>query len=88
MPEQKNLLNFPCLFPIKIVGEKRPGFLDDVNACAVKFCPDYDKASTSIRPSSRGNYEAFTVTVTANSQEQLDGLYRALGKIQGIKFIL
>lgn len=88
MTEQKQHLQFPCLFPIKILGDKRPGFLDDVNGCTLEFCPDYDKSTTTVRPSSGGKYEAFTVTVTATSQEQLDNLYRALGKLRGVKFIL
>jgi putative lipoic acid-binding regulatory protein len=41
-----------------------------------------------MRPSSGGNYLGITITITATSREQLDGLYRALTSHPMVKVVL
>jgi putative lipoic acid-binding regulatory protein len=42
----------------------------------------------TMRPSSKGNYLALTVTVRATSREQLDNLYRELSSHAMVKVVL
>jgi len=75
---QVSLLEFPCAFPIKIMGRTRDGFAQSVVDIVRKHAPDFDAATLEMRASSAGNYLSVTATVNATSREQLDELYREL----------
>lgn len=75
---QVSLLEFPCAFPIKIMGRTRDGFAQSVVDVVRKHAPDFDAATLEMRASSAGNYLSVTATVNATSREQLDDLYREL----------
>ncbi len=73
---ETSLLEFPCDFPIKIMGETQDGFADAMLALVKRHAPDFDAATTEIRASKGGRYISLTCTVRAVSQAQLDALYR------------
>jgi len=75
---QVSALEFPCSFPIKIMGRTTPGFAQAVVAIVQKHAPDYDPATLEMRASRAGNYLSVTATIRAVSREQLDDLYREL----------
>ena len=76
--EQPSLLEFPCDFPLKIIGLQQPGYAQSVLAVVQKHAPDYDGSNMEMRPSSKGKYLSLTCTIRATSRLQLDGLYQAL----------
>ena len=79
MPElEQSLIEFPCAFPIKVMGKTQAGFAQAVIEVVQRHAPDFDAATMEMRPSREGRYLSLTCTVTATSQEQLDGLYREL----------
>lgn len=88
MPDSPELLQFPCAFPIKIMGHSHDDLPEVVAAIAARFDPGFDAASMRLRPSSRGNYLAVSITVTATSRQQLDDLYRALSGHPMVKVVL
>lgn len=73
-----SLLEFPCDFPIKIMGKTREGFAEAMVEIVVRHAPDFDAATVEMRASSGGNYLSLTCTVRATCQEQLDALYREI----------
>jgi putative lipoic acid-binding regulatory protein len=75
---QVSALEFPCVFPIKIMGRTQDGFAQAVVEIVVRHAPDFDAATLEMRTSSAGNYLSVTATVNAISREQLDDLYREL----------
>ncbi len=75
--EQKLPLQFPCTFPIKIMGLNRETFPEAVLAIFHRHVAP-DQISHSRRLSSGDKYLSLTVTLTAQSREQLDALYRDL----------
>ncbi len=76
--EQDSLLEFPCEFPIKIIG-KADCDLDAVVFTLVRpHVPDLGEGAISSRLSKEGRYQAVTLTITAQSREQLDAIYMAL----------
>ncbi len=75
---QVSLLEFPCAFPLKIMGRTREGFAQAVAEVVVRHAPDFDAATLEMRSSSAGNYLSLTATINATSREQLDALYREL----------
>ena len=76
--ERTTLLEFPCAFPIKIMGVAREGFADAMLEIILRHAPDFDAASTEMKASSSGKYVSLTCTITAVSQAQLDDLYREI----------
>jgi hypothetical protein len=75
---QVSPLQFPCAFPIKIMGRTQPGFAQEILAIVQEHAPDFDASTLEMRASSAGNYLSLTATIHATSREQLDDLYRAL----------
>lgn len=78
VPERLNLLEFPCDFPLKIMGKRVDEFAQVIGELVREHAPEFDMATMEMRPSSSGKYLGLTCTINATSQEQLDNLYRAL----------
>jgi uncharacterized protein len=85
---RESLIDYPCRFPIKVMGAKVEGFVEAVTEVALRFDPGFDPASVELRDSRAGNYLGITITVTATSREQLDGLYIALSSHPLVKVVL
>jgi putative lipoic acid-binding regulatory protein len=88
MAEQETLLEFPCDFPLKIMGETREGLAEAIVEIVRQHVPDFDAAKVEMRASSGGKYISLTCTVTATSKPQLDDLYRALTAHPWVKVVL
>ena len=73
-----SLLDFPCDFPIKVMGRKAPGFAQSVTEIVRRHAPDFDPATVEMRPSRQGRYLSVTCVLRATSREQLDALYQEL----------
>lgn len=90
MPDNSrtSLLEFPCDFPLKIMGLRHDDFAQTVVTLVLQHAPDYDPASLEMRPSKAGNYLSLTCTIRATSQLQLDTLYRELSSHPMVKVVL
>ena len=86
--ERTTLLEFPCDFPLKIMGNNHPDMATTITSLVVVHAPDFDAATIELRESSKGNYLSLTCTVRATSQTQLDELYRALTSHPMVKVVL
>jgi putative lipoic acid-binding regulatory protein len=86
--QEESLLEFPCDFPIKVMGVARDDFAQAVVAVVRAHAPDFDAASAEMRASGKGNYLSVTCTVHATSREQLDNLYRDLSSHPYVKVVL
>lgn len=85
---EETLIEFPCNFPLKIMGASRDGFAQAVVEVVVKHAPDFDAATVEMRPSKAGNYLSLTCTVRATSKAQLDALYMELTSHPWVKIVL
>ena len=72
-------LNFPCEYPVKVIGKDENQFMDFVIGIISRHVPDLPVESFTARPSSGGKYLSVSVTFIAESRTQIDGLYRELG---------
>jgi len=77
-PVNESLFEFPCDFPIKVMGKSHPDFAETIVTVVREFDPAFEASRIEMRASSGGNYIGLTVTVRATSREQLDDIYRAL----------
>lgn len=76
MNPETSLLEFPCDFPIKIMGETQDGFAAAILALVLRHAPDFDATTMETRSSKGGRYLSLTCTIRATSQQQLDDIYR------------
>ncbi|MNZ06526.1 hypothetical protein D3C78_232800 [compost metagenome] len=87
-PRKDSLIEYPSLFPIKVMGLHADDFVHAITRVAQDFDPFFDATTVELRPSSTGKYLGVTITVTATSREQLDNLYRALTSHPMVKVVL
>ena len=78
MTGDESLLEFPCDFPIKAMGKSEENFDALVVGIVRKHCPDLMEGAVKSRLSREGNYVSVTVTIQAESRNQLDRIYMEL----------
>jgi len=82
------LLTFPCDFPIKVMGKCVEGFAQEMTTVIQVNAPDFDPTSIEVRNSAGGKYVSLTCTVIAQSQAQLDAIYRSLTSHPMVSIVL
>lgn len=85
---RETLIEFPCAFPLKIMGLADEALAQTILSVVLRHAPDYDGATMEMRPSSSGRYLSLTCTINAISQPQLDALYRELSSHPMVKVVL
>ena len=88
MESNESVFNFPCQFPIKILGRKSKGFDTTVLEIVGRHTSDIKQSSINNRLSKGGKYISITVTITARSQNQLDNIYRELSDCREVLMAL
>jgi putative lipoic acid-binding regulatory protein len=88
MTQDKPLLEFPCSFPLKAIGSGPDDFEALVLAVVRKHVGELEDGASSTRLSGGGKYLAVTVTFLAESQAQVDALYRELTAHERVMMLL
>jgi putative lipoic acid-binding regulatory protein len=74
----RDLIEFPTQFSIKAFGEDEEGFAELVLAIVQKHAPEVGQEALTRRSSRGGKYLAVTVTLTAETRQQLEAIYQEL----------
>jgi putative lipoic acid-binding regulatory protein len=82
------LIEFPCEFPIKVMGETHDTFAQTMIALIQTILPAFNASNVEMRASSAGKYISLTCTVYVESQQQLDDIYRLLSAHPLVKYTL
>ena len=85
---EDSLLEFPCAFPVKVMGANTAEFEAAIVMISRQHIPDLGEAAISSAQSRTGKYVSITITFTATSRPQIDNLYRALNAHPDVKFVL
>ena len=88
MTEQPSLIEYPCDFPIKIMGKAQQDFTQIALAIVKYHAPDFDTATMAVIVSKKGTYLSITCTIRATSRVQLDALYQALSQHPMVAVVL
>ena len=83
-----SLIEYPCEFPIKIMGRRVDHFAEEIVAVVCRHAPDFDASTLEMRASRGGDYISCTATIRATSRAQLDALYRDLTSHPLVKVVL
>ena len=72
------LIEYPCEFPIKIMGHTRAGFAQAILEVINRHAPDFNGATMDMKSSKHGKYLSITCVINATSRVQLEVLYQEL----------
>ena len=86
--QETSLLSFPCRFPVKVMGNNNDHFLRDIVAIARSHFAELEEADISSTASRTAKYLSVSVTVTIESREELDNLYRAFNAHPDVRMVL
>jgi putative lipoic acid-binding regulatory protein len=74
----ETLLEFPCDFPVKVMGREADDFQAMVLELLAPHTGPIPAEKVSRRLSRDGNFLALTIVLRAESKDQLDAVYEAL----------
>ena len=84
----ETLLEFPCDFPIKMMGRDTQDFRDTARALVEHHTGPLGDQSIKFAASRNGNFVSITITVQAQSQQQLDDIYRDVSSHEAVLMAL
>ncbi|GAA0417405.1 YbeD family protein [Cocleimonas flava] len=76
--DEETLIEFPCEFPVKVMGAAIPEFHSAVDKIVKTHDPEYNPDQTKQNTSKTGKYVSLTLTIHAKDKPQLDALYQDL----------
>jgi hypothetical protein len=87
MKPEKQIIRFPCLFPIKVMGLNNEIFTSVVESVFRKHVSPAEY--TCAKKLSSGNkYLSITITFMAQNREQLDTIYQELNREDSVLMTL
>jgi len=81
-------IEFPCLYPIKIIGVAAEQFQEIVIEVVERHTGKITEELITIRRSSQEQYLAVTVTIAATGKEQLEKIFEDLKRVEHVKMVL
>jgi uncharacterized protein len=78
-------LNFPCEYPVKVIGRDENNFFEFVVDLVLRHVPDLPVETFTSHTSSGGKYLSVSVTFLAQSRAQVDALYKEIAEHKRIK---
>ena len=72
----ESVMSFPCSFPIKLMGRETDEFRRTVRKLVEKHTGPLEDDAVESSLSRNGRFVSVTITVVAESREQLDNIYR------------
>ena len=73
---EESALEFPCEFPIKMMGRESPEFRATARALVEKHVGEVADDAVKASLSRNGRFVSVTVTIIATSRQQLDDIYQ------------
>ncbi len=86
--EEAPRIEFPCLYPIKIIGHAEVNFEITVVSVVERHTGKIDNELINARTSRDNNYVSVTVTIAATGEEQLQQIFADLKKVESVKMVL
>lgn len=84
VPGDAPRIEFPCVYPIKVIGEAGEGFADMVLRIAERHAPGSDTRVVEVLDSKNGRFLSVRLQITATGADQLQALHadlKATGKV-------
>lgn len=81
-------ITYPCDYPIKVVGDVRPDFHEEVYDVVARHDPTMTTDRISQRTSRKGNFISISFMLVAESEEQIENLFVDLKQIESVRLVL
>jgi len=81
-------IEFPCAYPIKVLGYACEEFREHVLTVMTRHAPDFDSDAVVVRDSGKGRFQAVTVTITATGVPQLEAIFADLKLSKHVQLVL
>ena len=85
---QEPKIEYPCDYPIKVIGESSPSFLDDVLVIVQKYDSTMALDKVKERASWEGNYKSITLLLWATSEQQIKDVFAELKTCEAVRLVL
>ena len=86
--QEKPQIEFPCPYPIKILGDAGPELPEHILRVLDTHAPGYQRSEMTSRESSKGKWQSITVVITATGKAQLDAIFADLKTNTKVKMVL
>lgn len=87
MAEEAKIV-FPCVYPLKVIGDSSGDFLDRVINIVRRHDPTIALDKIKERKSRKGNYQSFTVLFQASSADHVSEVYEDLMECELVRMVL
>ena len=86
--DKKPEIEFPCKYPIKVLGEAHPDLNQHVIDVMNRHASTITDSDLSAKNSSKGKWQSITVTIIATGKPQLDAIFADLKTSSRVKMVL
>jgi hypothetical protein len=87
-PQDPPKIEFPCDYPIKVVGDAAADFKQLVVDTMSVHAGTIIESKVSVRASSKGTFQSVTVVITATGVDQLQAIHTDLQATGRVKMVL
>jgi len=81
-------IEFPCDYPIKVIGDNDSDFHALVVETVKEHAPDLDESTIKLNPSRNGTFVSVRFTIRATGKQQLKAMHVALMATGRVKMVL
>lgn len=81
-------IEFPCEYPIKVLGVSSDAFEAVVLAVFERHAPGFNQNNITGKASSKGTFTSLTITITATGPDQLEALHQDLLATGHVKMVI
>lgn len=86
--DKKPEIEFPCKYPIKVLGDAHPDLNQHVISVMNTHAPTITESDLTAKNSSKGKWQSITVTIIATGKPQLDAIFADLKTSNRVKMVL
>lgn len=88
MADEPPRIEFPCSYPIKVVGSNSPALVNELLEVVREHAPEVTSSDVSIRDSRKGTYTSVTFMIEATGERQLKALHESLMSLDAVRLVL
>ncbi len=86
--QQPPKIEFPCDYPIKVIGEGAPDFKDFVVRTVSVHAPDLPLDRIEVNASKNGKYLSIRLWIVATGEDQLRAIFEDLKRSGRVQMVL
>ncbi|HCA25592.1 MAG TPA: hypothetical protein DEP32_15630 [Pseudomonas sp.] len=81
-------IEFPCQYPIKVIGTAGDDFAEVICEVVERHAPGIDTTTIDVKDSKNGRFLSLRLVIIATGQDQLEALHRDLKATGRVHMVL